>query len=438
MREFLGSFDYKTRPWAPDQGAPEEIGGAEIEFERLAGTQPDLILGIYSFIKSGDYKNLSGIAPTVAQSERYTDGATPWDAQLLTTGRALGREDRARRVVADVKAQFAAARDDHSEFAGKSITVLFDSGGSRFVLNRDDLRSQFFGDLGFRTPAQYSQRGFETNLSSEQLSLLDTDVIVLITDPGSKLPSSRLFRDLEVVREGRVVTLAGNGSSAGALGYNSPLSRPYLLKRIAPALAAAVDGDPATKVPAESDEAQRRDSRRSALAFPAMSSTPRQGLRREAALQRGDRAVAGDHGADGRDGAQRHGGGRADRARGAAGVPDRHDRRAVRLLRVRPADAGASTRPGSVFALAGATLGPRAGFFAEGFALMATYTLFTVASAAEVGLFGPSFLDGLGAGSVDWLIIALIAMVFRAAILAFGDIRVATRSLLGLEGSRCC
>jgi amino acid transporter len=87
---------------------------------------------------------------------------------------------------------------------------------------------------------------------------------------------------------------------------------------------------------------------------------------------------------------------------------------------------------GSVFALAGATLGPRAGFFA-GFALMATYTLFTVASAAEVGLFGQSFLDGIGAGNVDWLIIALIAMVF-VAIFAFGDIRVATRSLLGIEG----
>ena len=99
-REFLGSFHYKTRPWAPEQGAPAEVGGAEIDFERLASTRPDLILGIYSFIKSGDYDKLSGIAPTVAQSKRYTDGATPWDVQLLTTGRALGREDRARQVVA--------------------------------------------------------------------------------------------------------------------------------------------------------------------------------------------------------------------------------------------------------------------------------------------------------------------------------------------------
>jgi len=87
---------------------------------------------------------------------------------------------------------------------------------------------------------------------------------------------------------------------------------------------------------------------------------------------------------------------------------------------------------GSVLALAGATLGPRAGFFA-GFALMATYALFTIGSAAEVGLFGGSFLDGIGVGQVDWLIIALVAMVF-VAVFAFGDIRVATRSLLGIEG----
>ena len=247
VRQFLGSFDYKTRPWAPEQGAPEEVGGAEINYERLASARPDLILGIYSFIKGGDYDKLSAIAPTVAQGKQYADGATPWDQQLLTTGRALGREDRARREVAKVKGEFAAARKEHPEFAGKTITVMYDSGGSRFVLNRDDLRSQFFADLGFQTPAKYSERGFETNLSSEQLSLLDTDVIVLITDPGSKLVSSRLFRELEVAREGRVVTLAADGTEAGALGYNSPLSRPYLLERIVPGLAAAVDGDPATK-----------------------------------------------------------------------------------------------------------------------------------------------------------------------------------------------
>src|SRR3954464_16080761 len=87
---------------------------------------------------------------------------------------------------------------------------------------------------------------------------------------------------------------------------------------------------------------------------------------------------------------------------------------------------------GSVFALAAATLGPRAGFFA-GFALMATYTLFTVASGAEIGLFGEAFFSGIGLGSIDWLLISLVAMIL-VALLAFGDIRFAARSLLGFEG----
>jgi amino acid transporter len=50
---------------------------------------------------------------------------------------------------------------------------------------------------------------------------------------------------------------------------------------------------------------------------------------------------------------------------------------------------------GSTYALAGATLGPRAGFFA-GWALLATYSAFIAANIAEIGLFGTSFLDGAG------------------------------------------
>ncbi|MDQ3863282.1 MAG: APC family permease, partial [Actinomycetota bacterium] len=42
---------------------------------------------------------------------------------------------------------------------------------------------------------------------------------------------------------------------------------------------------------------------------------------------------------------------------------------------------------GSVYALSGVTLGPRAGFF-SGWALLGTYLAFTAASTAEVGLFG--------------------------------------------------
>ena len=88
---------------------------------------------------------------------------------------------------------------------------------------------------------------------------------------------------------------------------------------------------------------------------------------------------------------------------------------------------------GSVFALAGVTLGPQAGFF-SGWALLGTYLAFTCASTAEAGTFGVAFFQGTGIWKgADYVVIALVAAVI-IAVLAFGDIRVATRSLLGMEG----
>jgi amino acid transporter len=88
---------------------------------------------------------------------------------------------------------------------------------------------------------------------------------------------------------------------------------------------------------------------------------------------------------------------------------------------------------GSVYAFAGYTLGPRAGFLA-GWALLGTYLAFTVASTAEVGLFFTSFLASTGiATDVDWIWVALVAGV-GIALLAYGDVRVAARSLLTMEG----
>jgi amino acid transporter len=88
---------------------------------------------------------------------------------------------------------------------------------------------------------------------------------------------------------------------------------------------------------------------------------------------------------------------------------------------------------GSVYALTGFTLGARAGFLA-GWALLGTYLCFTVASSAEVGLFFSSFLNSAGiSDSSEWIWIALVSATL-ITIISAGDIRVATRSLLTLEG----
>ena len=61
----------------------------EIEFEKLAALQPDLILAVMSGITKGDYGELSAIALTIAQPKDYGDAPSrlrlsSWSARITT------------------------------------------------------------------------------------------------------------------------------------------------------------------------------------------------------------------------------------------------------------------------------------------------------------------------------------------------------------------
>jgi amino acid transporter len=87
---------------------------------------------------------------------------------------------------------------------------------------------------------------------------------------------------------------------------------------------------------------------------------------------------------------------------------------------------------GSVYALVGVTLGPRAGFVA-GWSLMGAYTAIGCGSTVEMGLFGGNFLHETGILTTQqWWWIALIGLVGVAA-LVFAEIRIITRALLTSE-----
>jgi amino acid transporter len=87
---------------------------------------------------------------------------------------------------------------------------------------------------------------------------------------------------------------------------------------------------------------------------------------------------------------------------------------------------------GSVYALCGITLGPRAGFFA-GWALFGAYTAIGTGSTIEIGLFGDQFLADTGIAHVhEWVWMALIGLAIVCA-LAFNEIRLITRTLLASE-----
>lgn len=171
-------------------------------------------------------------------------GATTWEDQTRITGTALGQEGRADELVAQTRQRFDDAIRAHPEFAGKSARFLLGlsrTGELRISLGADDYRSRWLTELGFQVPARSEQISFEL------IDGLEADVLVAEgVDPDSF--ASPLVQQMPAVREGRFLNMGGfDQDFAGALGFNSPLSIPFLLETAVPRLAAALDGDPSTK-----------------------------------------------------------------------------------------------------------------------------------------------------------------------------------------------
>ncbi|TXC96900.1 APC family permease [Streptomyces sp. ISID311] len=88
---------------------------------------------------------------------------------------------------------------------------------------------------------------------------------------------------------------------------------------------------------------------------------------------------------------------------------------------------------GSVYALAGATIGPRAGFFG-GFALLGAYLAFLVCTLAATGVFAHAFLHALGVEFTGpWVAVAAVAAL-GVTLLNSRDTRLTARTLLVAEG----
>lgn len=256
VREWFGEQPQATWRWARDElgdAQPEVLSSGELDFEQIASLDPDLIVGVYSGITKDEYKALSRIAPTVAQSSKYADFGVPWQEQTRVIGRALGREEQADELVAEIEDSFAAVRAEHPEFEGATgaAALLFD--GEYWAYGPQDPRARFMTALGFELPADIAKvvgdQSFAT-ISSEQLGLLDTDVLVWLLDSPSQrktIETHPLYRNLTAPREGRDVFVEPDPFGA-ALSFSTVLSLPFLLDEFVPQLDAAVDGDPQTEV----------------------------------------------------------------------------------------------------------------------------------------------------------------------------------------------
>jgi len=87
--------------------------------------------------------------------------------------------------------------------------------------------------------------------------MIDLDAVVWPIDSSTstrqqEIEAMSLYQTLRLPREGRSVWLDdGKGILASALWFQSPLSIAYIIDKLPPMLASAVDGDPSTEVKTE-------------------------------------------------------------------------------------------------------------------------------------------------------------------------------------------
>lgn len=238
IRDFIGTYPEETRPWAVDlikDAGFVDIGGEEIDFEKVATLDPDLIMAVYAFLDEGAFEKLNGIAPTIAGPM----GGASWKEQTLITGRAFGQEAKAQELVSGVEQKVKDAIAANPGFAGKSLAILWgvnEPGSGYYLLPETDLRAQFFYDLGFVPPATTGE------ISADQAQLLDADVLVIFGWTKEQLAEDRLFQGLDVVKGGHLAYFTWESDLSGALGFSSPLSIPYAIDLVVPLLAGALEG----------------------------------------------------------------------------------------------------------------------------------------------------------------------------------------------------
>jgi iron complex transport system substrate-binding protein len=235
-------------PWAEGlyDEAPEIIGTLEPSFEAIAALKPDLILDTKSSGDKDRYEKLSSIATTIGVPEGKGSYLTSMDEQMELVSTALGLTEKGDALLADVDTSYDEAAAAHPEWKGKTIAAATKTSEGWGAYIEGSERVAFLERLGFaQSPAiadlPANSGGFSVDISSEQLDLLDADLIVAfpIFIPTEELTGDPLFQAVPAVAAGRSVVIDGDLSAAYSLG--STLAVEYAIENLVPQIASALE-----------------------------------------------------------------------------------------------------------------------------------------------------------------------------------------------------
>ncbi|MGW9521469.1 iron-siderophore ABC transporter substrate-binding protein [Streptomyces diastaticus] len=226
---------------------------AGIDFEAVADTEPDVILAAYSGLTRKDYDTLSKIAPVVA----YPDApwATPWREIIRTNSEALGMSGEGEKLIKELDGEIAATAAKYPQLKGKTamfMTHLDPNDVSEIgFYTTHDTRTQFFLDLGMKTPGSIEKASkgtekFALTRSAEQIDTFDdVDIVTGYGDEKGELlenvSKDKVLSKMPAINRGSVYLLPGSSSPLATAANPTPLSISYVLDDYAAALAEAAD-----------------------------------------------------------------------------------------------------------------------------------------------------------------------------------------------------
>lgn len=202
--------------WVEDDGIADVGTHREPDFEALAESAPDLIIGGYRFAEYQD--DLAAIAPTIdiAGSEEHEGGwVESLRAQTTTLGAIFDREDEAAAIVAELDAAVDAAA---TAAEGKTVFLGIVNGGK--LDNGAERLSRMSGPIGM-TDVFAGEAGDihqDSGLAPETIAQADPEwAIVLDRDAAAGAADAQPAREVieanpalagtGFVQEGRIVYL---------------------------------------------------------------------------------------------------------------------------------------------------------------------------------------------------------------------------------------
>lgn len=229
--------------------APETYSETDgTNFEAIAALEPDIILGAYSGMTQEDYDKLSEIAPVVAYPEDTVAFGTSWQDSTELIGEALGREEQAEEVVADVEEQLEEATEQYPELEGTSFvygTIDPAATDPIFAYTEVDNRPKFLESLGMeqseavQEAAEGQEDQFFITWSPERADELTSEIFVSwAEDEGVReaIQNDPLLSRIPAV-ENDALVLQTDEQEVLSVSAASPLSIPWALENVLPEIA---------------------------------------------------------------------------------------------------------------------------------------------------------------------------------------------------------